>query len=283
MSTSDSEQVSSQDQPQDLQISTLDADVLLERITALASCLKGFESFQESDQGQHFDALRQQSLALIEDKLLPELNANLDLPLFVAFLGGTNTGKSTLFNALVGQVVSESKITASATKHPLVYVHHSWKNVVLEGQLFKNPCLLESSGELLVRRNDQPIFISFHQRDELREIALIDCPDFDSIDRDNAQRAYQVVHQSDLCIFVTTPQKYKDHLLVSALKEILNQNKHVFVLFNLTDDEMLYQTMLEDLKSQLDHHTLHFGSYLETQKTAHPERAIQKQVQVRKE
>ena len=65
MSTSDSEQVPSQDQPQDPQISTLDAEVLLERITSLASCLKGFESFQESDQGQHFDALRQQSLALI--------------------------------------------------------------------------------------------------------------------------------------------------------------------------------------------------------------------------
>ena len=259
----------------EMALSSLDSKELLSRLKELAETLRGFEAFQQTSQGERFMSLRQQSLALIEQKLLPELEANLKLPLFVCIVGGTNTGKSTLFNALAGVILSESKVTASATKHPLVYAHKRWEKITMKGRLFSTPRLLESPGQLLMKGESDETFMTFHDRKELQDIAFIDCPDFDSIDEENAQVAYRIVNQADLCIFVTSPQKYKDAVLISALKEILSQQKQVFVLFNLTDDEMLYRTMVADLSEELDGNTLNFGSYFETVTTHSPERTLQ--------
>src|SRR5687768_5747705 len=60
------------------------------------------------------------AILLLRSKVIPELEADLDLPVFVGVQGGTNTGKSTVFNALCGKIISPSLVVASATKHPLV-------------------------------------------------------------------------------------------------------------------------------------------------------------------
>ena len=119
-------------------------------------------------------SLRQQSLALIEQKLVPELEADLQLPLFVCIVGGTNTGKSTRFNALAGVILSESKVTASATKHPLVYAHKCWEDTTMNGRLFSAPKRLESPGQLLMKSDSDETFMTFHDRQELKDIAFID-------------------------------------------------------------------------------------------------------------
>ena len=54
---------------------------------------------------------------LLRNKLLPQL----DLPplLVVAIVGGTNIGKSVIFNLLAGEVASASSPLAAGTKHPV--------------------------------------------------------------------------------------------------------------------------------------------------------------------
>ena len=43
--------------------------------------------------------------------------------LWVVFIGGTGTGKSTLFNALIGKPLSETGVERPKTSGPLVYAH----------------------------------------------------------------------------------------------------------------------------------------------------------------
>ena len=253
----------------------IDAPTMLKKLQDISDILSGFEAFQNTTQGDHFEQLKFQSLSLIQGKLLPELQSGLSLPLFVSIIGGSNTGKSTLFNALARRIISEAKITAGATKHPLIYIHQQWKDLMMQGDLFVSPEILENSAQLLLASEQDHTYLSFHQRDELKDIALIDCPDFDSVYSDNEKVAMRVVNHSDLCIFVTNPHKYKDAVLVDSLQHILQQGKQVFVLFNMTDDEMLYRTMLDDLKSIIPHQKLSFGTYLPTIETADPERVLQ--------
>lgn len=252
-----------------------------EAIEKLVFTLKQFEAFKDAQQGQALEALRQKSIHIAEHKLLPELkNPNL-LPLIVSLVGGTNTGKSTFFNALVGMILSEARISAGATKHPLIYAHEAYRNQICSNEVFSNLEIsqLQSPGQLLVPNDRPQLYYQLHQREELRDFALIDCPDFDSVAKENQLSARRVVEQSDLCIFLTTPQKYKDRLLVNELAWLLEQKKEVFVLFNLTDDQMLYRTMLEDLKQQLpSHHHLFYGSYLPVLKDSQPERILETQV-----
>ena len=57
---------------------------------------------------------------LLRNKLLPQL----ELPplLVVAIVGGTNIGKSVIFNHLAGEVASASSPLAAGTKHPVCLV-----------------------------------------------------------------------------------------------------------------------------------------------------------------
>ena len=162
----------------------------------------------------------------------------------------------------------------------------------MESEMFSHATSLSSPGELLIRPEGPEVgsassglseklsyqtFVCFHQRPELEHIALIDCPDLDSFDRRSAQVAQRMIQRSDLCIFVTTPQKYKDAILIETLQALLHQARQVFVLFNLTDDEVTHRTMFEDLKRTLEGATLTLGAPLRTEPSAEPERALHRE------
>ncbi|MHC4393527.1 MAG: GTPase [Planctomycetota bacterium] len=252
---------------------------LLERSRALAEDLRRFSFFAGTEQGKRFDELKAEALDLLDGKIVPELASSLTLPLFVAVLGGTNTGKSTVFNALAGVLLSETKITAGATKHPLVYVHQRWEKELLEGQVFDRiRCeRLESPGQLLCVYDEPRMFFSFHDRKELKDVAFIDSPDFDSSEPHNRETAHKVLTQADVCLFLTTPQKYKDRVLVEDLETIAGQQKRVLVIFNLVADEMLFRTMADDLKVRVGDKVA-FGGYLPDTEHKDPERALRERV-----
>jgi hypothetical protein len=63
---------------------------------------------------------------LAEDlpKMLAVFNYKRETPcLWVVFLGGTGTGKSTLFNALCGEELSETGVERPKTSGPIAYAH----------------------------------------------------------------------------------------------------------------------------------------------------------------
>ena len=116
---------------------------------------------------------------LLQNKLL----AQLDLPplLVVAIVGGTNIGKSAIFNQLAGEVASASSPLAAGTKHPVCLVPPDLADPKLLGRLFEP---FELRGW---RSADDPLGESPENRLFWRvgramppRLLLLDAPDVDS-------------------------------------------------------------------------------------------------------
>ena len=123
----------------------------------------------------------------------------------VALAGATGSGKSSLFNALVGAEVAQAGMRRPTTSTPTAGV---WGE--------------EPVGELL----DWLQVGARHSvdgSDELEGLVLLDLPDFDSRESANREEARRVLELVDVFVWVTDPQKYADAVLhdeyVSVLRE----------------------------------------------------------------
>ena len=123
----------------------------------------------------------------------------------VALAGATGSGKSSLFNALVGAEVAQAGMRRPTTSTPTAGV---WGE--------------EPVGELL----DWLEVGARHSVDgsgELDGLVLLDLPDFDSRESANREEARRVLELVDVFVWVTDPQKYADAVLhdeyVSVLRE----------------------------------------------------------------
>ncbi|GIW72974.1 MAG: hypothetical protein KatS3mg102_2516 [Planctomycetota bacterium] len=256
-----------------------DRPSLLAHARELTEALRGVRFFEGTELGTRFDGLRAGALALLEGKVIPELVTDLELPLFVALVGGTNTGKSTAFNALVGMLLSETRVTAGATKQPLVYLHRRWERRLLAGEVFPGVrcVLLADPVELTVASEEPRLYVALHERKELESVALIDSPDLDSIEPRNRAAAERVLTLADVCLFVTTPQKYKDRVLVADLLAVAARRKRVVLLFNQVEDEIVYNTIVEDIRSRLD--GVELGGFLPAVAERRPEVVLRPRIQ----
>lgn len=117
----------------------------------------------------------------------------------VALAGATGSGKSSLFNALVGEPVSRIGARRPTTSRAAAAV---W------GQ--------EPAGELLDwvgvgQRHQVPL--AARDSEQLDGLVLLDLPDFDSHVSAHRDEADRVLKLADVFIWVTDPQKYADAVL----------------------------------------------------------------------
>ncbi len=224
-----------------------DPKALQDALAALATALREAGEALKGDSEPL--ARRAEALELIERKISPGLSARGPYPCCVALLGGTNTGKSATLNALAGRAVSAARVTANATKSPLVYAHERYAAPLLEGGALVQPRLSQGPEEALSASGGT--LVALHQDPRLADVALIDCPDLDSTAQENAAAAREALALADVCVWVTTPQKYKDELLVEAARAALAQGKALWVLFNLTEEGADFEEMRADLEGLL--------------------------------
>ena len=213
---------------------------------ALLAALESLRPLKEAGPDPRADAI-----LLLESKVLPELLANLELPLFVGIQGGTNVGKSTVFNALSGRILSPAIVVASATKHPLVYLHERWRPRFLGSNLFPHLTSeeLQDPNQLITNANRSDVlYFRFHNEARLEAVALIDSPDFDGALLTSLDGAERIAAISDVTLFVTTAQKYRDRLLVSRLQRLLELKGEVVLVFNRVDEQIVLDTILDDLR-----------------------------------
>lgn len=226
---------------------------LLDIARELLSVLDSLEPLDPLDPALGLDP-RDPARVLLRTKVVPELANELRLPVFVGVQGGTNTGKSTLFNALAGKLLSPAAVVAAATKHPLLYLHARWRATFLGQALFPGiECLeLADPRELLddADRSDV-LYLRFHDDERMSHLALIDSPDFDSSLHRNALQAAAIAAISDITLFVTTAQKYRDRVLVEELRKLLDLKGRVVVVFNLVEEAVVFETLVDDLRSAL--------------------------------
>ncbi len=153
--------------------------------------------------------------------------------LWVVFVGGTGTGKSTLFNAVCGASISTVGMERPTTNVPVVYIHT--KNSLGEDFPFpgfpRSPEDAEASNHGAGKR----LIVALHDRDEMDHLAVVDTPDLDSLDIENRRIAEDLYRLADLIIFVTSQEKYADEIPSRTLGRVEKERRPYFFLFNKTD------------------------------------------------
>jgi putative protein kinase ArgK-like GTPase of G3E family len=133
-------------------------------------------------------------------RLLERLELGVDHTI-VALLGGSGSGKSSLFNALAQMDFSPVGVVRPTTAAAKACVWGRGADQLL--------AWLGVSREHSIQRDS---VLEDHIR-ALRGLILLDTPDFDSAAEDNRAVVERVLPQADLIIWVTDPQKYADPLL----------------------------------------------------------------------
>ncbi|MCH7685436.1 MAG: 50S ribosome-binding GTPase, partial [Planctomycetes bacterium] len=184
---------------------------------------------------------------LLKQKLLPQLQD--DAFLVTAVVGGTNIGKSVIFNHLAGCHVSAVNPLASGTKHPVCLVpegfteHHDLQSI-FEGFHIRE---WTSSDDALVDCDEHRLFwrLSDQTADNL---LILDTPDIDSDAQINWQRADNIRRCADVLIAVLTQQKYNDAAVKQFFRRSAAEDKAVIVVFNqcqLPEDDNYWPLWLD--------------------------------------
>lgn len=172
------------------------------------------------------------------DKLVPQLTESPFL--VVAVVGGTNIGKSLIFNHIIGEKVSESSTTASGTKHPVLVVpegfseRHSLEEIFRKFRIAtwdRADAALEAADDTLFWRSSAVM---------PENLIVLDTPDIDSDARVNWDRADRIRRAADVLVCVLTNQKYNDAAVRQFFRKAADEGQVVLVVFNqviLPDDE----------------------------------------------
>lgn len=138
--------------------------------------------------------------------------------LYIGLVGGTGVGKSTLINAIAGKEISRSSDRRPYTNRAVVYRHRE-KDRGLEDL------------EEYVHHTDPT-----HEIDHIKDLVLIDLPDFDSMDESHKEVAESFIPALDCVIWVTSPQKYADGAFYKLLNKTHKHKDNFTFVLNKADE-----------------------------------------------
>jgi energy-coupling factor transporter ATP-binding protein EcfA2 len=182
------------------------------------------------DSAEEAEASRMRLLAQLDEHLLPRL-AELSSPAVVVLAGSTGAGKSTLFNSLLREEVSEAGVLRPTTREPVVGVHPRDVDTLTPGPVTELARLVKHEGVP-------------------RGTALMDAPDLDSFLSENRSTAHQLLEAADLWLFVTTAARYGDALPWQALDRAKERGASVAMVLNRVPKENL-TTIRGDLNTRM--------------------------------
>lgn len=199
---------------------------------ALRSALASARFDLDPEAASRRDALAGQLADYVEPRL-----ERLDAPLLAVFGGSTGAGKSTLVNALVGRRVSASGVIRPTTREPLIVCHPDDEPWFASAKVLPGLARVAGdAGDGAATHNGAAVRIL--PSDAVPQgLALLDAPDFDSIDDANRALASQLLAAADLWVFVTTPARYADALPWKFLHGAAQRDIEVIVVLNRVDDE----------------------------------------------
>lgn len=166
---------------------------------------------------------------LLFNRILPHSDC-----LVIAVAGGTNTGKSTITNILVGEQISPVVHTAGATKRPVLITSPNRFDQLLEGSMFPqfSPAVLVNPEDVLDNSHPQERLFVTKSNAINNSWLLLDTPDIDSILRENWDIADRVISASDVVIAVLTEEKYNDYAVVEFFRRVKQEGKMIIPLMN---------------------------------------------------
>ena len=189
---------------------------------------------------------------LLRHKLLPQVEG--PPILVVAVVGGTNIGKSAIFNRLAGEAASRTSPLAAGTRHPVCLVPPAWAKPEMLARLFEGFELKpwHSADDPLADAPEHRLF--WRVSDAVPErLLLLDTPDIDSDAKVNWQRAEVIRQAADVLLAVLTQQKYNDAAVKQFFRKAAEADKPVIVVFNqcdLVEDRPYWPVWLKTFTSE---------------------------------
>ncbi|MFP3915552.1 MAG: GTPase [Actinomycetota bacterium] len=153
--------------------------------------------------------------------------------LVAAVAGGTGSGKSSLINALAGEIVTESGGLRPTTGEPMAWIPAD-----------PEPGLVRLLDDLGV---EERVGQDLHPW-----LALLDLPDTDSVVVDHRHRVEALLPRVDLVLWVIDPEKYQDRALHERYLRPLAPYREQFV-FVLNQIDRLDGGTLRDMEDDLRH------------------------------
>lgn len=161
--------------------------------------------------------------------------------LWVVFLGGTGTGKSTLFNALCGKSLSATGVERPKTRGPVAYAHKPVPSA--EGQ-FPFPGLpvvhqsLEEAEAAPLGGMPGKLSLLSHEVDAWSHLVFVDTPDVDSVEVENREITEDLTLLADALVFVTSQEKYADEVPLRFFLKVLREQRPSFLLVNKAEKDL---------------------------------------------
>ncbi|MEW6266415.1 MAG: GTPase [Thermodesulfobacteriota bacterium] len=169
-------------------------------------------------------------------------------PLLVAVLGATGTGKSKIFNSLLGAPLSPSGYKRPTTLAPVFYAPGELTSSLHRSTFFPGYLKRTTSGPVGFDslQNKELIVVDQGGRNWGRTI-LVDTPDFDSVLAENRAAAWDVFERADAVIFVTDAMKYADQASWDYLDRLRVSAKETALVVNRLKNKL----SLEDFTGRL--------------------------------
>jgi energy-coupling factor transporter ATP-binding protein EcfA2 len=145
-------------------------------------------------------ARRSEAVWSIREYLISRLG-HLDGPARVVIIGSTGSGKSTLLNSVAGYRITEPGALRPTTRHPVLWCHQRDEATFAFGFLRGYGTGADAHRPLKIVAGNDPI---------LEGICILDAPDFDSIETEHRTIAEELLAIADVCVFVTSAQRYAD-------------------------------------------------------------------------
>ncbi len=155
-----------------------------------------------------------------------------NFPVLVSLVGGTGTGKSTIFNSIAGKSLSKVDGCRPCTTEALVYVHEKYFD-----DMIHCPCF--DGGET------PRISLISHSNDAFLDLVMVDSPDFDSVEQSNISVFESIFVISDIIVFVTSQEKYADLTGREIQNRVLSWGKRSILVINKCDSDTAYQDFVE--------------------------------------
>jgi hypothetical protein len=154
--------------------------------------------------------------------------------LVAAVTGGTNTGKSTIFNLLVGRGASPVASTAAATCHPLLAANSRRAAQCLDGKIVPEfrPRALEDARHVIDPKLPADTLFVATENSLPDHLVLMDTPDVDSIMRQNWEVAAHLRAAGDVMVAVITGEKYKDDRVVEFFRHAAASARVIIPVMN---------------------------------------------------
>jgi len=179
---------------------------------------------------------------VLNRKLRPQLGD--ENYLIAAVVGGTNIGKSVIFNHAAGFRASATSPLASGTRHPTCLAPVGFSRRYDIDAVFPGFVVTPWMGPEAALHEEGIHRLYWREAVEMPpNLLLLDTPDVDSDARINWERADHIRQCADVLVAVLTQQKYNDAAVKEFFRKAAAEDKAVILVFNqllLPEDEQFW-------------------------------------------